>query len=59
MNHALNNASPDVVRGMKIKVFNLLNLISRINETRQVARHETCTCKCKLDEVFVMINNGG
>ena len=59
MNHVLNYASPDVVKDMKIKVFNLFNLTSRINETRQVARHKTCTCKCKLDEVFVMINNGG
>ena len=31
---------------MNIKVF---NLISRIDETRHMPWHETCTCKCKLD----------
>ena len=31
---------------MNIKVFNLM---SRINETRHVSWHETCTFKCRLD----------
>ena len=31
---------------MNIKVFNLM---SRINETRQVSSHETRSCKCRLD----------
>ena len=37
---------PDVVKNMNIKVFNLM---SRINETRHVSWHETCTRKCRLD----------
>ena len=35
---------PDVVENMNNKVFNLM---SRINETRHVSWHETCTCKCR------------
>ena len=30
-----------------VKVFNIM---SRINETRQIKWHETCKCKCRLDE---------
>ena len=37
---------PDVIKDMNIKVF---NLISKINETKHVSWHETCTCKCRLD----------
>ena len=37
---------PDVIKDMNIEV---LNLMSRINETRHVSWHETCTCKCRLD----------
>ena len=37
---------PDVVKNLKIEVFNLL---SRTNETRHVEWHETCKCKCRLD----------
>ena len=36
----------DVVKNMNIKVFNLM---PRINETRHVSWHETCTCKFTLD----------
>ena len=37
---------PDVIKGMDIKLYNIM---SRINETRYVFWHETCTCKCKLN----------
>ena len=37
---------PDVVKNINFKVFNLM---SRINETRHVKRHEICKCKCRLD----------
>ena len=37
---------PDVVKDMNIKVFNLM---SRINETRHVSWHETCTRICRLE----------
>ena len=36
----------DVVKDMNIKVFSLM---SRINETRHISWHESCTCKCSLD----------
>ena len=36
---------PDIVRGMNIKVFNLL---ARISETRKIVWHETCKCVCRL-----------
>ena len=36
---------PDVIKKVKVKVFNLM---SRINETRQVLWHETCKCVCRL-----------
>ena len=38
---------PDVVKNLNIKVF---NLTSRTNETRHIEWHETCNCKCRLDE---------
>ena len=37
----------DVVKNLNIKMFNLM---SRTNETRYIEWHETCKCKCKLDE---------
>ena len=37
---------PDVVKEMNVKVFELM---SRINETRHVSWHRSCTCKCRLD----------
>ena len=37
----------DVVKYLNIKMFNLM---SRTNETRYIEWHETCKCKCKLDE---------
>ena len=33
--------------------------MSRTNETRHTKWHETCKCKCRLEEVFVIINNDG
>ena len=38
---------PDVVENLNVKVF---NLISRTNETRHTQWHETCKCKCRLDD---------
>ena len=35
--------APDVVKNLKT------DLLSKINETRQVSCHETCRCKCRLD----------
>ena len=35
---------PDIIKNMNVKVFNLM---SRINETRQIISHETCECVCK------------
>ena len=37
---------PDVAKNMNIKVFNKM---SKINETRYISWHETCTCKCRFD----------
>ena len=45
---------PNVVKGMNIKVFNLM---SRTNETCYVSWHETCACKCRLDTNFCNNNN--
>ena len=36
----------DVVKNLNVKVFNLM---SRTNETRHIAWHETCKCKSRLD----------
>ena len=38
--------APDVVKGINVKVFNLM---SKINETRYIGWHETCRCKCRLN----------
>ena len=35
----------DIVKNINVKV---VNLMSRINETRQIIWHETCKCKCRL-----------
>ena len=41
---------PDVVKNLNVKVFNLM---SRTNETRHIAWHETCKCRSRLDvDVF-------
>ena len=40
---------PDVVININVKVF---NLIWRTNEKRHINWHETCKCKCRLDENF-------
>ena len=37
----------DVFKNLGVRVF---NLISRTNETRHIEWHETCKCKCKLNE---------
>ena len=36
---------PDIIKNINVKVFNLM---SRINETRQIIWHETCKCVCGL-----------
>ena len=36
----------DIVKKLNVKV---LNLMSRINETRHIEWHETCKCECRLD----------
>ena len=38
---------PDIVKNLNVKVF---NLTSRTNETRCIEWHETCKCKCRLDD---------
>ena len=38
---------PDVVKNLKIKVF---NLISMTNETGHIKWHETCKFKCRLNK---------
>ena len=36
---------PDIIKNINVKVFNLM---SRINETRQIIWHETWKCVCRL-----------
>ena len=36
---------PDIVKNINVKIFNLM---SRINETRQIIWHESCKCICRL-----------
>ena len=36
---------PDIIKNINVKVFNLM---SRINEARQIIWHETCKCICRL-----------
>ena len=38
---------PDVVKDLNVQVFNLM---WKANETRHIKWHETCKCKCRLDE---------
>ena len=38
---------------MKAKVF---NLIPKANETRYLVQHESCKCKCGLNEVNVDVS---
>ena len=45
---------PDIVNKINLKVF---NLISRINETKQILWHETCKCVCKLSDVKQIWND--
>ena len=40
---------PDIVKKINVKVF---NLISRINESKQILWHETCKCVCKLSDAM-------
>ena len=47
---------PNVIKDLNLKVFNLM---SRTNATRHIKWHETCKCKCRLMQVFVIINKDG
>ena len=47
---------PDVIKDLNVKVFNVM---SRTNETRHIKWYETCKSKCRLMQVFVIINNVG
>ena len=38
---------PDVVKDINVKVFSLM---SRTDETIHIKWHETCKCKCRLNE---------
>ena len=38
---------PDVAKNVNVKVFNIM---SRTNERKHIEWHETCKCKCRLDE---------
>ena len=40
---------PDTIKDSNVRVFNLM---SRTNETRQIAWHETCKCICRLDKII-------
>ena len=40
---------PDIAKKINVKVF---NLISRINETKQILWHETCKCACRLSDAI-------
>ena len=33
--------------------------MSKTNETRHIKWYETCKCKCRLDAMFLIINNVG
>ena len=37
----------DVAKNINLKIF---NLISENNETRHIKWHETCKCKCRINE---------
>ena len=39
---------PNVVKNISLKVFNLM---SRSNQTKQVKRHKSCKCECRLNSV--------
>ena len=46
----------DIAMDMDIKVFNLM---SKTNETLYIPWHKTCACKCRVMQVFVMIDSLG
>ena len=47
MNHMLEFCVPNKVKNMNVKVFNLM---SGVSETRFLVQHESCECKCGLNE---------
>ena len=47
---------PDIIKNLNVKV---LNLMSKTNETKHIKWHEKCQFKCRLDAIFVIINNVG
>ena len=42
------------VKNINVKVF---NLVSRANETRFLVQHESCECKCGLNEKVYVIRS--
>ena len=44
---------PDVIKDLNVKVFDLM---SRTNEARHIEWHETCKCKCRLEDTIVCNN---
>ena len=46
MNHMQKICVPDAIKNLNVEV---LNLMSRTNETRHIKWHERCKCKCRLD----------
>ena len=47
---------PDITKNLNVKAFNLM---SRTTETRFIEWHEQCKYKCRLDAIFIIINNVG
>ena len=47
---------PVIIKKINVKVFNLM---SRINETRQILWHETCKFVCRLSVAIVIVSKYG
>ena len=47
---------PDTIKNINAKVFNLMSFS---NQAKHIEWHETCKWKCRLHEVFVIINKDG
>ena len=44
---------PNIIKRVNIKVPNFL---MRLNETRNVLRHESCKCVCRLNSSYAIVN---
>ena len=49
MTHLAKLCVPDIFKNINVKIFNLM---SRINETRQIVWRETCKCICRLTKAI-------